>query len=297
MSRCAYLLTIYGPSLYKVFGEHMEINHEKLRSKFVNFDGKKTIKVKTSSTFKKGSKDNPWPNIFSQFSKHVRKNIGDKNHNILLPNFSTTTPTCKVVHELSMMHAMKHYFAMVCMTMCGISKVKLLGTLEDWEKLRNSTKDLNEYGLDWWTNGLIEILDKIIQTYQGKNPKNFWKYIFKYYHARGGSGSAPYINGWILNFFPYFNKRLNKFAKRSLKEAIDELDRNEKGSRPVGVHANQVKGHKGLCLTPFLWDYHGTEFNMNFISGFSGATMTEDGYIMPVLSWAIAEKDSSEEEK
>jgi len=30
---------------------------------------------------------------------------------------------------------------------------------------------------------------------------------------------------------------------------------------------------------------------MEFISGFAGATMTKDGFIMPVLAWGVAEKD------
>ena len=35
---------------------------------------------------------------------------------------------------------------------------------------------------------------------------------------------------------------------------------------------------------------------MHFISGFSGSTMTEDGYIKPVLSWAVSDKIEEKED-
>merc|ERR1711963_694770 len=50
------------------FGEHMKIYHEQLKSKFVNFDGKKKLEVGADS-FTKGSAENPWPSVFPKFSK------------------------------------------------------------------------------------------------------------------------------------------------------------------------------------------------------------------------------------
>ena len=78
---------------------------------------------------------------------------------------------------------MQNYFSYECHTDCGISKVKLLGTIEDWKHLREATGKLDEYGLDWWTKGLIDIFDNIIATFDGPSEKNakFWKHIFKYY--------------------------------------------------------------------------------------------------------------------
>ena len=33
---------------------------------------------------------------------------------------------------------------------CGISKINLEGTLEDWEKILEKTNKLRKYELDWW---------------------------------------------------------------------------------------------------------------------------------------------------
>ena len=53
----------------------------------------------------------------------------------MMPKFSTTGTLEQVVHELGLMDAMKSYFDFKCQTDCGISKVKLMGTLKDWQLL------------------------------------------------------------------------------------------------------------------------------------------------------------------
>merc|ERR1712224_487185 len=103
------------------------------------------------------------------------------------------------------MSAMKNYFDFSCMTMCGISRVRLLGHMDDWLQLKKSIIGLNEYGLEWWTASLVEIIQKIIDSLNGEVDAKFWKYIFKFYPARG-SGQVSRVNGWIMNFFPYFHK-------------------------------------------------------------------------------------------
>jgi hypothetical protein len=48
---------------------------------------------------------------------------------------------------------------------CGISKVKLLGTLEDWKMVKAKTENLRNYDCDWWLDYLIPVLDKLINAY------------------------------------------------------------------------------------------------------------------------------------
>jgi hypothetical protein len=56
------------------------------------------------------------------------------------------------------MDTMKNYF-LYRIVGCGISKVKLFGTLEDWIKIRKNVEYLREFELDWWIDKLIPILD------------------------------------------------------------------------------------------------------------------------------------------
>ena len=52
---------------------------------------------------------------------------------------------------MGLTNAIKHNFEYKVRTLCGISKVKLLGKLDDWLLLKKSTLKLNVYGLKWWT--------------------------------------------------------------------------------------------------------------------------------------------------
>ena len=77
--------------------------------------------------------------------------------------------------------------------------------MEDWQNLKEAIKNLDQYHLEWWTPSLIEIIDKIIDTYKGDNvDPDFWKHIFKYYDGVG-SGVNDTIDGWVINLIPYIN--------------------------------------------------------------------------------------------
>jgi len=49
-----------------------------------------------------------------------------------------------------------------------------------------------------------------------------------------------------------------------------------------GLDEDDIKTYaSGASITPFTWIYDGNQFKMKLVSGFAGATMSEDGYIMP----------------
>ena len=84
----------------------MKVAHEKLRTKFVSFDGMKELFVNTDTYgFEKG-KQNDWTKVFSNFSKQIKEYIGEGNYSNLIPKFTTTTPLSTAIHELGLMNAM-----------------------------------------------------------------------------------------------------------------------------------------------------------------------------------------------
>ena len=64
-----------------------------------------------------------------------------------------------------MMDTFQNYFEYVLVCGCGLPKVKLLGTLDDWVKLKEATLKLKEFELDWWIDKLVPILDRLISEY------------------------------------------------------------------------------------------------------------------------------------
>eukprot|EP00494_Astrolonche_serrata_P025893 UN26154 len=84
------------------------------------------------------------------------------------------------IHALGLMDCMKGYFSYELLSRCGIPKVKLMGTLNDWKQLRKHIEQLEEYDLDWWVKKLLPIADQFIKTYEKKNfHKLFWTSVYK----------------------------------------------------------------------------------------------------------------------
>ena len=131
----------------QALSQHINTNAEKLRNMFVEHEGKKELAVKRDD-FVKGSPDNPWPEVFDEFSEQIRKHVGDKTHYLLTPEFSTTGPTEKAAAQVVLMDSFKEYFTFGLHTRCGIPEITLEGTVDDWKKLRDKALGLAQYDLD-----------------------------------------------------------------------------------------------------------------------------------------------------
>jgi len=275
---------------------HIEKNSEELRSKFVNFDGKKTLEI-IRDGFTKGSPHNDWAGCFDEWCEQIEGFIGSENKEKLCPEFSTTGPLEIACMNATLMDAMKSYFEYSCMTCCGIKAVKLQGTQEDWERILHQVSGLREYGLDWWVDYLEPIFETILQSYMGEEIHPlFWESIYKYYSG-AGSGTVPSVDGWITHLFPYTRSGKQSHNLLTLEELYARGEEQSKGQRsfrqPPGFKRSAVP--TGIAETPFLWKYNGTDIDMKIYSGFAGAQLVlndngEIAFIKPVQFWAIGEK-------
>ena len=121
------------------YSRFMEKYSERVRNQYVNFEGKKTLIVKREGlTPEKASKED-WQGIIEEFTGNIKKEIGEKIISNLESNFTTTNPVTLTTSQVSIMSAMKQYFIYrVVMYVCGISKITLEGSLEDWEKIKKN---------------------------------------------------------------------------------------------------------------------------------------------------------------
>lgn len=268
--------------------KHIEQNAEKYRSKFVNFDGKQLLRIHRDN-FSKGSPNNDWAGCFTEFSSMIESFVGAENKANLCPTFSTQTTTSQAVAELSLMDCMKSYFEYRVRTKCGISKVRLQGTPDDWSALRKALEPLREFDLGWWVDILAPIIDNLAAASAGGAVmKDFWQYIYKHWDLRG-SGAHPTVDGWITNFFLYINeKQRDPKSFRSLETFVAE-SKQKQGHRWHSPGVPQKAVPTGITKTPFIWEYLGDEIPMTFYGGFVGANM-EGEFVTPVLGWAVGEK-------
>jgi hypothetical protein len=268
-----WLLIAQGVSL------HVNANAEKLRSQFVNFNGKLIIEVERNQ-FIKGSRDNDWTGVFSEFSTKIKDSMNVGIYDKLVTSFSTTGTIEKAANEIVLLETVKNYFDCVMHTMCGIPVVIQEGTLEDWQLLSKKTEFLADwFGLSWWINEIAPIVAKMASSAAGKDEKVFWKDWYKLNESSGG----PYIGGHISKFFPYHKDYQTKLCTVKVDKFHD-------------MTSEQLSN--GISSAPFLWHYYDKHFNMSFTAGFVGCTQDKQTFaVKPKIGWAIVDEGEGIDER
>ena len=81
--------------------------------------------------------------FFDQISKGIRENIKvPELVDGMTADFSTTTAVQKIVSQITMMTSVQEYFLFDMAAECGIPAVEMLGTEDDWSKLKSKLKVL-----------------------------------------------------------------------------------------------------------------------------------------------------------
>jgi hypothetical protein len=250
------------------FARHITNNAEEFRKEIVNFEKKKTLTV-FSPAITIGYPNSDWEAVFPQFTNQISDYTGKELTNMLVSDFTTTTPTTRIVSEITVMETVKAYFDYkVIMVGCGIPKITIEGTVNDWEKVLEKTKYISKYKLEWWTNELQPILEQIIETKKGNFKKSFWMDMVKT-HTEKRYGSPTTIDGWIIKFFPY-----TKEGKKSGLKPITKID---------NLASELVK-------VPFVFEdiIKHESYKMEFWGGFVGLSQNKTDFTLkPEIGWCI----------
>jgi hypothetical protein len=243
---------------------HINKNSEKYRETIVDFSGKKTIKIQHDGLIM-GSPDNTWEIVFPEFQKAITSLIKDPNiANTIVSKFSTTTLTDTTCLQIALMDITKSYFSYVVETRCGIPTIFVDGTKEDWVKISDSINYLLPlFDMQDWATELNIIIGKIIDTYNGIIDKDFFNSIYKYSSGSGGDS----VTGWINDFFPYIVERR---TENIIKKVLSSSMRN-------GPCLQTSNFPSSISSVPFIWEYYGEKYDMNFFAGFCGLEETENG--------------------
>src|SRR5262249_45351501 len=155
------------------FAHHIDLHHDELRGRFVRHEGQATIVV-IRDEFVRGQATNDWPGVFGEFSEAIARHIG-KQRDLVVADFSTTSGIEKAASEVVLMSAMRHYFEFVVVTRCGIPRITLLGTPNDWESIRRRVHHLAEYGLESWVEALEIPLRELCAAAKGQPDRAMWQ--------------------------------------------------------------------------------------------------------------------------
>ena len=190
--------------ILNAFSKHVNNYSEKLRNKFVNFEG-----IKDLSVIKVGSIRDIYKykdQIIDELTKKISENVGDELVKVLTPNFTTSTKNSIISGKVSIMSSFKKYFRYhASMAVCGIPYILLEGTLKDWEKILEKLKFLSKY--DFSNEKMEKDIEEIINTKKGKINLDFWRKIIMETKKEEddwigcGSEGKDKITGWILDFY------------------------------------------------------------------------------------------------
>ena len=279
---------IFWMLIVQGFSRHIDQNAEKLRNKFVDFDGKKELTVDGDElTIEEITKEG-WERTFKEFVEKIKENAGESMIKLITPSFSTTTPTIQVSSQIAIMSCFKNYFKFIRLWGgCGFPYINLEGTLNDYEELKRKVEKLMGYDIDDWIKELIIIIKKIVETKKGKIDIDFWKNMIINEEAMEPRGSGELtkvnnINGWLLNFYPYY-KIDDSF------ERCEKLKRRKDFNKPIDVeHLKYLPEEFIEVPLTMLHKITLKETELSVKTGFLGMIQEKNGLIKPEIGWFIS---------
>lgn len=187
------------------FSHYVNLQPEKMRSKIMSFENKKTLTVQSGDLY---SSEANWENLLSDFSKEIKNNTKGDLVDMMTANFSTTGKTEYIASQITLMSSVKSYFDFVDIYIsCGIPSITLEGTSDDWRRVLEKTQGLRDYGLGWWVDDLEPILQEFINASEGNVDRGFWQDIVTTSHYRLENGGclkkSSTVDGWFLKFMPF----------------------------------------------------------------------------------------------
>jgi hypothetical protein len=263
-------LLIIPDDIWHIFLSQVAIivnkNPERYRESFVDHKGKKSIEVINDSLVMDvttpGMSAN-WESIFPVFEQKMNEKMKiDINR-----KFSTTTRIHYTVSQILIMNAMKHYVNYGITTKCGFPKIRIGGTLIDWEILDTSIQEVCSKIFELGPN-YSNFINESKKVIQGSGNPDYWGKLYHFNRAKG-SGQSDTVTGIVNDLFP-FDSDCKRAPGAGLKRNTDSFP--------------EVNGK-----VPFLWSYLGTKNRCEFEAGLTHAGWDQEaGHLYCKPTWKIS---------
>ncbi|MFZ5442824.1 MAG: DUF4419 domain-containing protein [Myxococcota bacterium] len=248
------------------FAIHVRENAEQLRERFVDFKGIRTLTVRTHDPA-------DWDTNIRRFREALAEGVNPGLLAAQTAPFTTSTDDVVTAFSIAAMDCFSPYFDFELACICGIPRITLLGTVDDWLDVRDRFRVLAEYDLRWWARVLEPVLAQFIAAAAGTVDREFWQAIYKPKASYG----RDHITGWLTRLFPYLEQdrrfSRNAFIHREWIHAPVDPSR-----LPRGLSSAEVRLEEQLFVLR---------------SGFFGARQCADGSLAPVIGWTASESDVS----
>lgn len=279
------------------FGHHVAENAEQLRRRLVRHEGKRELKVETEDLTLSS-----FECAIACFSELIKREIDPVLHETLICDFSTTTAAIRTASEVALMDSFSRYFTYNVGCVCGIPRITIEGTPDDWQRMRARIEVLATYGLEWWVSRLRTILDEFVRAADGRPNQEFWKAIYKPKSAY----AQNMVTGWIADLFPYLGdppeRRRNPLYQNVQRNWAVPIDYGiETRFYPPFNHSTDSgvstaafpAGISSARVTVSFPDKTQTELDL--LGGFMAIRQDPSGLALsPLISWCAVELPSQE---
>ena len=261
---------------------------EELRSFFVSHAGCKELMVIAGGSINTVN----FGTMAERMTKLLAKNLHDPDLLAwIMPDFSTTKDTDKVVASILMMGAMQKYFSYTFMLLCGIPSVTLLGERADWEGILKRLEKLRSLGSEpeQFCDLLKPVLTYFLASFDSPNAPfiiDFWQ---KVAHKSGGSGPC-YLSGWITAFCFWDEDGKSLYAPQGTGPSGSVTAQGFRTSRNPAYSLDGTLYHRvdmrsipsGFASVPVKVDDNGVEYDTIMVAGSVGIQVTSSGQIVDV---------------
>jgi len=268
------------------FAQHVRLNSEGLRNRFVGHSGKKALIVEHPSP-----KLPEMVPIIEMFRRKLAEELGPGLTRLMICDFSTTTDVERTASAVILMDTFQPYYEYVLRCICGIPQITVTGTEQDWRAIGERVRILGEYDLVWWTTHLEKIVGQLQRAAAGKPDAAFFRRIYKPKDAYGGD----VVTGWIGRLYPYV-KHAGAFDRRNPLLTLDEesVGRDGKASDSrLGYDGPAIRTDEtmpGLSKVSLVVRTEGEpDRKLDLVAGLAGVTQLDDGALEARAGWLVQE--------
>ena len=263
----------------------MNAHAEELRSFFVSHAGRKELVIEDVGSIKSAN----FGAMAERMTKLMAKNLNDPELlPWIMPDFSTTQETDKVVASIFMMGSMQSYFSYKFHLACGIPSVTLLGERADWEKILQRLEKLPNLGSEptQFYHLLKPVLTNFVASFDSPAAPSSIDVWNRIAHQSGGSG-PKYLSGWITAFCFWDDKGKSLYAPGgtgpSVPAEIGRLGTNNPGCDLDGTVYHRLDTADipgGFASVPVKLDDNGHLYDMIMVAGSVEIHVTSSGQLL-----------------
>ena len=242
-----------------------------------------------------------------KISRQLYESIGELEPKAPLyePDFSTTNDNDRTAGRIMALSAYNARYRYEMRCICGLPRIMLTGTPDDWHAIRERAKSLTDGGLEWWQTELLPILDQFASAATGEPDKGFWKDICQTTQTYG----SHLVGGWITKLFPYVGFPRSEPVKNPMlvgwknyvMTIISEPKTDENGKLVIGKDGDVIQVEREVPALHPTEIPHGLSYadvtivddtglgnaDMNFrvSGGLVGVEKTNDGFLKAKPGW------------